>query len=265
MSGEGIHNPADVTDIQTDIDTLLARLTAARAGYLDELAAANLPTDIALIIAYVDELETRLTAVRAGYLDELAAANLPTDIANVKAVVDGIPTTAMRGTDNALLAASYTAERGTDNAMLAANGALETTLGTVDGIVDNILLDTQVRRVASGTSGIIGTAASKYIEVDTGTNAAEILAVIINGIVGFDWTLDVYVPTADAVAAPAAADKRDSIPYVNTDTEGGLLKPFALTYNAFLKFTNDSGGNQTVNDVVVVYRSRAAITIGAWT
>ena len=37
------------------------------------------------IIDYVDGLETRLTAARAGYLDELAAANLPTDIANVKA------------------------------------------------------------------------------------------------------------------------------------------------------------------------------------
>lgn len=54
------------------IDELETRLTAARAGYLDELAAANIPTDLALIIAYVDELETRLTATRAGYLDALA-------------------------------------------------------------------------------------------------------------------------------------------------------------------------------------------------
>ncbi|MFC1910460.1 hypothetical protein ACFLXC_04130 [Chloroflexota bacterium] len=49
------------------------RLTADRAGYLDELAAANIPTDI-------DTLLTRLSDVRAGYLDELAAANIPTDI-----------------------------------------------------------------------------------------------------------------------------------------------------------------------------------------
>lgn len=103
MTG-GIHNPADTTGLSaylgyiyfevmglngeamrgTDSATLqatwtdamataLANYTAARAGYLDELAAANLPSDI-------DDLLTRLTAARAGYLDELAAANLPSDI-----------------------------------------------------------------------------------------------------------------------------------------------------------------------------------------
>jgi hypothetical protein len=40
------------------------RLTAARAGYLDELAAANVPAD-------VDTLLARLTAIRAGLLDNL--------------------------------------------------------------------------------------------------------------------------------------------------------------------------------------------------
>ncbi len=69
----------------SDLATLEARLSAARAGYLDELAAANLPTDIAALNTLlsdgtyglaaletlVDELETRLSAVRAGYLDEL--------------------------------------------------------------------------------------------------------------------------------------------------------------------------------------------------
>lgn len=40
------------------------RLTSARAGYLDELAAANIPTDLDTLIA-------RLTSARAGYLDNL--------------------------------------------------------------------------------------------------------------------------------------------------------------------------------------------------
>jgi hypothetical protein len=40
--------------------------TASRAAYLDELAAANLPTD-------VDSLLSRLSAARAGYLDNLSA------------------------------------------------------------------------------------------------------------------------------------------------------------------------------------------------
>lgn len=67
-----------------DLATLVGRLTAARAGYLDELAAANLPAD-------VDTLLARLTAARAGYLDELAAANLPSDVDGIKAVTDLLP------------------------------------------------------------------------------------------------------------------------------------------------------------------------------
>jgi hypothetical protein len=38
----------------------------------------------------LDTLQDRLTAARAGYLDELAAANLPTDIANIDAIARGI-------------------------------------------------------------------------------------------------------------------------------------------------------------------------------
>jgi len=49
---------------KADVSTLESRLTAVRAGYLDELAAANLPTD-------VGNLLTRLSATRAGYLDAL--------------------------------------------------------------------------------------------------------------------------------------------------------------------------------------------------
>jgi len=60
-------------NIPADIDTLLSRLTSARAGYLDELQAANIPADI-------DTLLSRLTAARAGYLDELNAPNIPADI-----------------------------------------------------------------------------------------------------------------------------------------------------------------------------------------
>lgn len=81
MSGEGIHNPADLSDLVTahlalalqhlelsgehtfirgDLTTLLARLTALRAGYLDELAPANLPADIDTIEQEVYEIERHL-------------------------------------------------------------------------------------------------------------------------------------------------------------------------------------------------------------
>jgi len=49
---------------KADVSTLESRLTAARAGYLDELKAANIPAD-------VDTLKTRLSATRAGYMDHL--------------------------------------------------------------------------------------------------------------------------------------------------------------------------------------------------
>ncbi len=65
----------------TNIDILLARLTAARALLLDELTALRMAElDAANMPADIDTLLARLTADRAGYLDELAAANLPTDI-----------------------------------------------------------------------------------------------------------------------------------------------------------------------------------------
>jgi hypothetical protein len=89
-------------NLPADIDSLLARLTAARAGYLDELAAANLPADIDTLIA-------RLTALRAGYLDELdfdlnarlgapAGASMSADIADIEGKVDDLETrlTALR-------------------------------------------------------------------------------------------------------------------------------------------------------------------------
>lgn len=65
---------------RTLTDILGTNYTAARAGYLDELASSNLPTD-------VDNVLTRLSATRAGYLDELAAANIPADVDTLKARV----------------------------------------------------------------------------------------------------------------------------------------------------------------------------------
>jgi len=50
--------------IEALVDELESRVTAARAGYLDELGAANIPADI-------DTLLTRLSAARAGYIDNI--------------------------------------------------------------------------------------------------------------------------------------------------------------------------------------------------
>lgn len=78
--------------IDNVVDDLEGRLTAVRAGYLDKLAAANIPADI-------DTLLTRITAAVAlasvcteARLAELDAANLPTTtdntITNIAALND---------------------------------------------------------------------------------------------------------------------------------------------------------------------------------
>lgn len=56
------------TTAQTDLTTLIGRLTAARAGYLDNLSAGAVAqnSDIATLL-------TRLSSARAGYLDNLSA------------------------------------------------------------------------------------------------------------------------------------------------------------------------------------------------
>jgi len=118
-----------------------------------------------------------------------------------------------------------------------------------------------VRRVASGTKNIVdGAGNAKYLLIDSGTNGAEIIGIVIKGVVGADWTLDVYVPAVDAVAAPAAGDKRDTNAYVLADTEGGMLYGFAIPYNCFLDFTNDGGAPDDI-DVVVMYRSADVLTL----
>lgn len=70
------------------VDTVVDGIQADLSNGTDGLGA--LKTLLNTIAAYVDELETRLTAVRAGYLDELAAANLPTDIAAIDSAISAL-------------------------------------------------------------------------------------------------------------------------------------------------------------------------------
>lgn len=77
-----------------DLTALLADVGDASASTLGSIyailgnPATSLSTQLGVILAYVDELETRLTAARAGYLDELGAANIPADIDTLKTATD---------------------------------------------------------------------------------------------------------------------------------------------------------------------------------
>jgi hypothetical protein len=133
-------------------------------------------------------------------------------------------------------------------------------LVAVDGIADNILLDTQLKFAVSG-SKTIAAGVEKHLNIDSGTDGAEIISIAIKGIVGADWTIEGYVPVDDAVASPAAGDKRFEESYTLTDTEAGQLAGIgAIRYNMFLDFTNDSAAPDNVDEVIIAYRSRGTIT-----
>lgn len=70
------HATHGLAALNTDLDTLLVRLSAAKSSYLNELSSAHMPADL-------DTLKTRLSEYRAGllnYLTELGSAHIPADI-----------------------------------------------------------------------------------------------------------------------------------------------------------------------------------------
>lgn len=97
MGGEGIHNPADLTELEeavaaipltpmrgTDnaalaaiwtpaLATALANYTAARAAYLDELAAANLPSDIDDLLELAGRIDDATQHVTSIFPDDTDA------------------------------------------------------------------------------------------------------------------------------------------------------------------------------------------------
>jgi hypothetical protein len=94
----------DTTTTNTDVrgTDSAALASVCTEGRLAELDAAKLPAD-------VDTLLARLTAARAALLDEITAVRMAvlTDWINggrLDLLLDAIPTTAMRGTDSAALA-----------------------------------------------------------------------------------------------------------------------------------------------------------------
>jgi hypothetical protein len=145
--------------IETLVDDLESRLTATRAGYLDnlsagavalasvctearlaELAAANIPADI-------DTLISRLTALRAGYLDNLSAGAVA--LASGVTVSTNNDKTGYSLSTTPPTAAQVRAEIDSNSTQLAAivadTNELQTDMangGRVDLLIDAILADT---------------------------------------------------------------------------------------------------------------------------
>ncbi len=156
----------DIADVQEEVDNLDGN---AMRGTDGALLAASYATErgtdgAALASVWTSDLATALanyTAIRAGYLDQLDFA--------LQEAIAAIPTTAMRGTDNALLAANYAVERGTDNALLAANYITER--GTDDALLAaNYVTErgTDGAALAASWTAILATALSNYTAIRAG-------------------------------------------------------------------------------------------------
>jgi len=118
----------ELQDISDNVDTLLTRVAAV----------APTAVELAALATKVDTLLTRLSSARAGYLDQL-------DFSLAEAIA-AIPTTAMRGTDGAALASSWTA-------------ALATALGNYSavraGYLDNLAFNAPSMVWAGSTAKVV--------------------------------------------------------------------------------------------------------------
>lgn len=129
------------------------------------------------------------------------------------------------------------------------------------GFTPSVERHVKIRTVTSGSKAI-SSGASKYLEIDSGTNSAEILSIIANG----NWSANkfvvgLYVPRVDGFLSPDAGDKKDEFDWSEL-TEAGLIPGIiAFPYNMFLKFNNNGAGSATINDVMVVYHSKGALTL----
>ncbi len=136
-------------------------------------AGASMSADILVIDNFVDELETRLTAARAGYLDELAAANIPTDLTNISNKIDTVDDlldtevadihtdvgTVITAAGTAAAYAIVNSGQSFRGAVTAIPGANQFTIGTLAGLGAGIFIDANtpwyayVLRDAGGVAG----------------------------------------------------------------------------------------------------------------
>ncbi len=239
------------------VDDLEARLTAARAGYLDELGPTNVPADI-------DTLLTRLSAARAGYLDnlsagavalasvctaarlaELDAANMPADIDTLLSRVTAAVALASVCTEARLAeldAANIPADIDTLLARLTATRA-----GYLDNINNADLLNI-IRQVAEtvSTFSFDETSALEQtmvtVTISARANVGGIWLDMVN--VTRNTTIKVY-HKIDATNLREIKGK--SVSWVTTDPDGVLIEGFTAYRDIQIALTCDGLGAGAVN------------------
>jgi len=147
---DSLPNAGALTDIDTGVNNLESRLTVVRAGYLDELAAANLPADIDTLLTRLSVANTQAIAdwIDGGRLDLL---------------LDAIPTTAMRGTDNA---------------------ATETKQDIIDTVVDAIKAKTD--NLPSGVPKNVALSNFEFLMISSTDHVSAKLGLVVTAVISKD-------------------------------------------------------------------------------
>lgn len=170
--GGGAIVAASVTADPSGVTTLLGRLSAARAGYLDNLSAGAVALASALSSAASDltTLLGRLTSTRAGYLDNISSA-APTAAAVADAVWDE-------------LLASHQTEGSAGHYLTDAGSAADPLMNTVPGSYAAGTAGNALGRIGSGQITTVS-------PVSTDGNITELIGgatYAASAGTSFDWT-----------------------------------------------------------------------------
>lgn len=199
-------------------DLLVNRLTAIRAGYLDELATANLPADVDTLKTYCDILDD--------------AGN---GLAAIKAEVEGLAGAAMRGTDGAALAASWTA-------------ALATALGNYTAARAAYLDNINNVNLASLISPVTETTGTfSFDETLAGEQTMVTVTITARSAVGGIWLDMVNVTQDTTIKLYHKVDGTNlreisSHSWTTTDSDGVLIDGFAAYRDVQITLTCGGGG-----------------------
>lgn len=124
----------------------------------------------------------------------------------------------------------------------------------------------KLRTVTSG-SKTVNNSDSKYLEIDSGTNGAEILSIIIAAAnwSADKWVIELYIPPVDGFLSPEAEDKKDEFDWTEKSEAGLISGIIAIPYNMFLKFNNTAtgAGSADITDVIIAYHTKGTLSL-AW-
>jgi len=237
---------------------LADKLTAARAALLDEITALRMAElDAGNIPGDIDTLLSRLNALRAGYLDELdfdlqgtlatIAGYIDAEIAALMADV-GDASGATLGSILGILgdpAQSFLTMIGYEGATALADKLTAARAGYLDNI-NNVGLANVIRDVAEATGTF------SYDETNAGEQQVALVTITARAKIGGIW-LDMVNVTQDTTIRlkhkidGATLREFTSHAWVTTDSDGVILEGFTAYRDIEITLTCGGGGAGNVN------------------